>query len=240
MDIAWWQTWSCCPLSCHGALPTVAKCFLQPLVDGCAVFWRGYCFSSPRAGIWPLVAFTLSVSISFGTKKKTRSQIKFILVPGFSVVGWSGSVIPGSSFRAKGLQSDCQKHVSSVGWGGYLRTDISNSSLLSFIHSRLLKIFSSFEFVAWVLYLCLSFDLSLRAHSKPSWTTSAWKWCQGNCWLLLGQSELERYKQNTATVSRIGLMESCTCRRGGPPPTTTPLPGMRMWLMVGALGLYAD
>ena len=41
----------------------------------------------------------------------------------------------------------------------------------------------------------------------------------------------------SATVSHIGLMESCTCRCGGPPPPHTnttppladpPLPGMRM------------
>ncbi len=49
----------------------------------------------------------------------------------------------------------------------------------------------------------------------------------------------------SATVSRIGLMESCTCHvRGGPhplsPPPPPPLPGMRTWWMVGALRLYAD
>ncbi len=66
----------------------------------------------------------------------------------------------------------------------------------------------------------------------------------------------------SATVSRIGLIESCTCRRGGPPPTTgppqyhhphphcwdppttitpdPPLPGMRTSWMVGELGLYPD
>ena len=46
----------------------------------------------------------------------------------------------------------------------------------------------------------------------------------------------------SATASRIGLIESRTCRRGGPP---TPWLGDPPWLattwwMVGALGLYAD
>ncbi len=38
---------------------------------------------------------------------------------------------------------------------------------------------------------------------------------------LIWQSRLFR---PSATVSRIGLMESCTCRRGGPPPPTLLMP----------------
>ncbi len=85
----------------------------------------------------------------------------------------------------------------------------------------------------------MAFMSKTASHSQPS---------QPNVWFLLFWAcQCSPVFRPSATVSRIGLMESCTyhchCRGGPPPLLADPPPGWQTpatWRMVGALGLCAD